>query len=926
MNLTTQCTLLAVAISLTTANGSAADANAARTGNWREPAHQTTLKNDALEACFQAGLLYSLKDLATGKSLLSIVPGELPSELLIFDVAPTNLDACTVATEASEDAIATNYRLPNGNAWRLRWSIEKSRGDLILQASARTATPVEQLRYTLFGCDIAYHALVWVTAYGTSQVMRAPWSGVQIGDPQKDSIPSAYCHPLVALFQGDQAGWLLEGRDPRVGPSNVMVKGLGDTANIGMVRRFPIPMQNPELYEIRIRAYQEHWEDAVDPLVQWMETDAGYAPIDKLPKEQAWVKNIETQAYIAVGNYQDLDRLAKRVDPQRTFVGRQAEHRFHGFDIGYPDYRLTDGAKKWVKHARDLGFHVGVHFNSNAVGAEFPDLVERFRPGFAVTGTDANGKDMYESIYGGRLIRCSPAYKPWRDYLIAQMKDAVDAGVDVIYLDESMTSTGRYVVDGVDGIQGMMSLMKETLQTYPHVAVETEQFNAMTAKYGKFALSQMPLGHPLSGYLFHRFVKVVPEGVMYSPIDAPLMDAVDCWGYMLPGADPMREETWLKIAEAYHTYDLVPDGRLPRKQITKFTSHWTGGVMPVGDAPVPSEGERLFGLRGSRGVTAYFEKHPTKRGLVVYEPGQTPKWIGARHFGIKSWNGPGVPAYFGFRQYMRDWIIYNDASLLGLDPQVTYMFDETVPRSPTRFHVTKVPEDFIGYTDMDRRIAPQEVGRDDSFFRLVFAGHGEMTMYVPDDYDVYLDGQELNVDRQTKTASAIISAALPRAGGLGYHIAMKPDGISAENTDGGRPSMLLAFKRTDVQLAGWWVDLPWQGSKDVAKAIGTGPDSFTMNVGAFGIFIGRFPAAKRICLEGSYVVSASTGAPGDGVVLINGKQSLRVPAGEPPYKSQSFRADVSAFAGQYVLVEFLSDGGVRGASANWDHPRIVVED
>jgi hypothetical protein len=347
--------------------------------------------------------------------------------------------------------------------------------------------------------------------------------------------------------------------------------------------------------------------------------------------------------------------------------------------------------------------------------------------------------------------------------------------------------------------------------------------------------------------------------------------------------------------------------------------------MPVDGGPVAPEGENLFGLRGSHGVTAYFEKHPTQRGLVVHEPGKAPQWVGTRHFGIKSWRGAGVPTYFGFRQYMRDWLIYDDTFLLGLDPQVTYMFDETVPRSQTRFHVTQVPDDFVGYTDMDRRIAPQEVGRDDSFFRLAFAGHGKMTLFVPDDYDVYLDGRKLDVDRRAKKASAAINASLPKAGSLGYFIAMRPDGTPAEDANGGRPSMLLAFRRTDTRLAGRWVDLPWQGSKDIAKTIGTGADSFTMNVGAFGVFIGKFPSARRIRLEGSYVVSASTGAPGDGVVLINGKQVLRVPAGEPPYKLRDFHADVSSYASEYVLMEFLSDGPVRGASANWDSPRIVVE-
>ena len=230
-----------------------------------------------------------------------------------------------------------------------------------------------------------------------------------------------------------------------------------------MVRRFAPGEKDPQLYEVRIRTYERRWENAVAPNVDWLEEGAGLVNIDKLPEPQAWVKEIRSQAYITVGDYETIEALARRVDPSKTFIGRQAEHRAYAFDIGYPDYRLTEDAKQWMRRVRELGFHVGVHYNCNAIGTEFPELVERFRPGFAVTGKDADGKDTYQSLYQGRLIRWSSAYKPWRDYLVALMKDAVDAGVDVIYLDECMAPTGKFVVDGMNGIEGIQALIPNHL-------------------------------------------------------------------------------------------------------------------------------------------------------------------------------------------------------------------------------------------------------------------------------------------------------------------------------------------------------------------------------------------------------------------------------------------------------------------------------
>ncbi len=898
---------------------------ASAAGFWRDESNRSFLKNAAIEAKFQSGMLYELKDAVTGKFLVSIDPGQLPSQLVIFDKTVSNLDGAEVSVKAARNSVTATYTLVDGNQLTLKWSMESGKSDLILNASSRTAKPLEQIRYTLFGCDITNYAMVWINAYGASHVVHSPWNEVFLGDPQKDDIPSANPQPPVALFQGDKAGWFVEGRDPRTGPSNLLVKGYGDTVQAGMVRRYPIPVKDPELFEVRIRTYSGIWENAVDPYVEWLEKGAGFVPISKLPATQAWVQGLETQSYIPVGDFENLEALAKLVDPARTFVGRQAEHRNYAFDVGYPDYRLTDTAKKWVKRARELGFHVGVHYNSNAVGTEFPELIDRFRPGFNVIGKDASGNDTYESLYNGKLIRVSPAYKPWRDYLIQQMKDAVDAGVDVIYLDESMTAVGKYIVDGVNGLEGMTALMKETLEAYPHVAVQNEQFNLLTARYGKIALSQMPLGHPLSGYLYRRYVKVVPEGVMTRPIESPLMDAFDYWGYMLPSSTGDPADTWTQICMAYHKYNLQPDSRLPRKEITNYAYHPTSGVIPVDNDPVPAEGVKLFGFKGTGGVTAYLEKHPTKRGLVVYEPGKQPQWVGTRHFNVKSYKGPGVPSYIDFRQNMKDWLIYNNDSLLGLDPQVTYMFDASVERKPDRFHVTKVPDDFIGYRDGNRRIAPQEVGTDDSFFRLVFGGHGQIEMYVPDEYDVYLDGQKLTVDRASKTAKAMISASLPKAGSPGYFIALSPEGKPKEAANTDRPSMLLAFKRTDTELTGEWTKLSWQGSKDIAKYAAQGATSVTVNVGAFIVFVGKLPQAKSIRLEGSYIVSTTTGGPGDGVVLINGKQVLRVPAGDYPYTAHDFSTDISQYAGQYVLIEAISDGDVRGSQANWMNPRFVVE-
>lgn len=901
---------------------------------WRAESNRVRLQNDSLEASFQAGFLYELKDRVTGRTLLSIDPSNLPAKLPLFGPpADFSLDACLVTQESTANSVVVRLRAGDQTDWTLRWKIEPGKGDLILQSSAQCAKAVAEFRFPIFGCDITRHTLVWISGYGVGHTANAPWNDVVLGDPESGGTPMKYPHPPVALFQGDGAGWFIEGRDPQVGPAFLMAKGTGQSANLGMDRRFIRPTTHPEMFEIRIRAYQKHWEDAVDPYVEWLEKGAGFLALDKLPLEQAWVSNLKSQAYVMVGNYHGIEDLAKRVTPGETFVGRQGEFRYYAFDIGYPDYRVPDNARKWAKRARELGFHVGMHFNIGSVSAMFPELIERFKPGFQVTGVDAKGNETYEHIYEGTnsMYRVSAALKDWRDYLVQQIRQAVQAGVDVIYLDEAMTPHGKILVGDTDGFEGTFLLMQEVLRTYPHVAIETEQFNLLTARYGKLALSQMPLGHPLSGYIFRKFVKVVPEGVMYSPTDNDLMDAFDAWGFMLPGADVGREGSWMRIAEAFHKYGLAPDSRLPREEFKVFAPHYSSGQLPVHASSIPNEGVRLFGFRGTNGVTAYLERHPNKRGLVLYKPGQPPEWIGTRLTGIRSHPGPGLPVSYTFREQFRDWLIYDGQTVLGLDPTKTYWFDETLRPSPTRFHLHQIPDDYVGVTDPERRAWTQEVGKEEAYFCIRLAGHGKVGACVPDEYDVYFSGRKLAVDRATHTVTFEVNASASKTASLGYHIELQP-GQSATNqaaSEHSGPVELVAYRRIDTPLIGPWIKLPWYGSPDTMKWITTNKagDGFSMSVGTVGRLVGKMPKANSVRVRGSYQMAerGAGGVPGDGVIRVNGVEVLRVPHGTEPFPRTTFDVDVSRYAGQYVLIEFTSDGPVRAGYADWINPQIVAE-
>lgn len=882
-------------------------------------------------ASFQAGMLYELRDLATGQTLLSLEPSELPAHVPLFDSGTVDLDSCGVSQRVTATTVACRVQSSDGVLWVLRWTIEPGNGDLVLRMQASTPEPVEDFHAIIPRCNIEDFHLVTVDQLGVGAVHRSPFTGIDGGEPGKDSPSRGLVRPLVALFAGTDSGWFVEGRDLRTGPSGVMLHGRGARVDLGFVRSFPVPTRTPELFEIRVRSYRGQWHNGADPYVAWMESGLGFIPLDQ--QSPAWVKDIANQAYVRVGDFETLDSLARQVDPTRTLVGRMVGFRDHPMGSRYPDYRLTGVARRWFQRARQLGFHVGAHFSYNAVSAHLPhmpDLAERMRPGFKAVGTDPAGNELYEALPEpapliadrtkcSDFYRCSAAYQPWRETFIETLREAVEAGVDVIYLDESAWPVGKYLVDGVTAVEGVMALGKEIRETYPDVAIETEQFNTMANRHAALALTQMNIGHPLGGYLFHRFVKIVPEGIVTNPTDTPLMDAFQSAGFItISGA---REPSWIEMARAFQDYQLVPDITMPRCEFYDYVRDRAGGLMPAPHSHDSGTVCRLFGYRGQGGVTAYFEKHPMKRGLVIYEEGKDPRWVGTRVSGVRTWTGPGVlREWLPGREAEIDWFLYHGDTQLGLNPETTYRHDPEGALPADRFHVTTIPDNFSLPYEQPSYVRPQDVGSMGSFYRLLFQANGELGMHVPEHVLVFLDGREIPVDRAARTARVEVTAA---------------EGTSSE---------ILAFVTSETVLSGKLAELPWQvpplqrpwfvtqhrltrpgwegpALKDI------GANSFYVGVSARLIVIGRLPDAESILLTGSYGMhDESHNAAGDGVVRINGQEVLRVGHGPRPFLIQAFSEDISRFAGASVMIEFIMDGEVLGpATADWHNPQIVVQ-
>ena len=88
---------------------------------WQDPSKRIVLKNDSMQASFQSGLLYLLKDRKTNQILLQVDPAKLPAKLPLFSNTRTiDLDTCTVSQQAKDDSLVSQIRAPDGTEWELR--------------------------------------------------------------------------------------------------------------------------------------------------------------------------------------------------------------------------------------------------------------------------------------------------------------------------------------------------------------------------------------------------------------------------------------------------------------------------------------------------------------------------------------------------------------------------------------------------------------------------------------------------------------------------------------------------------------------------------------------------------------------------------------------------------------------------------------
>lgn len=597
-------------------------AGLARGEKWSDASLRAAVQSPSLSVLLQGGLPIRIVNRHTGAELLDIPLAQYPQEVVAIadqDVKLDDLDVEMVRVEGRGETTGPGYhwKLPSGSRMRIVWEVAGD--DVVVHVSAQTTEPTRAIYLSLPQCQLTRQRLIWVTNFGVAKIIESPFEG---GAGSGEAISGYwrthhYVHPLVALFESDTDGFVIEGRFKELAPAGVTFTGMGTTTNVVFRREYDHPTTSPQLYPIHIRGYKGDFRPAIDPYIQWLETGLGFVPLAK--KQPPWIRDIRAQTYILPWEsnpYDDrtgienLEMVAGCLDPSQTLLGKLSEYRprpKYGFDHYYPNYEPAEYARKFVQRARQMGFHTAFHVNTYAVDTRLTDLVERFKDGMRQIGTDEDGKPYYwgygypgatgytRNNYGKvQFAWCSPALADFRRYLVGQLKPMIDAGADVVYLDESNTPVGRFEVDGVTAIEGFELLKREILAAYPGVALMVEQPNLYNLRHVSIAMTSHDFGHPLSPYIYGHFVKLTPWHGWVQRTDPERLERFMRMGFLVPSAS--TNEDWLKIAHAFQQYKLEP-----------------APLLAV-DGKV-----RFFGFKGDA-VVAYYEKRNDQFGLAVYGP------------------------------------------------------------------------------------------------------------------------------------------------------------------------------------------------------------------------------------------------------------------------------------------------------------------
>ena len=566
------------------------------------------------------------------------------------------------ARKAGQDSATLLFR-QGGNEITLTIEVEAHTGDLLIGGSG--ASDIASVYGFQWGCE---------NLDITNLKLILPVDGGQVIDASSPITPRRFDYPglweaQLAILQGQQGGFFVRGADETFQFKRLDCQKDSESIALNFQTHNQAPwdtLTTAKSVVWRLNTYAGDYRVPAQIYREWMETTFKPWRLSDMP---VWVQDIGLVTIQASFDLKTLDRLAEQVDPTKTLL-YLVGWRKDGYDVNYPDYTPRDGFGDFVKAAHGHGFRVMPHANLVGISPYHPLYPEfqafQFRDPWS---EEPIGWKWDEIDSPKRHAWINNASSKFRNLLVQQLKEVWEKyRVDAFHLDIShvVVNDANGLVEGLNSAQGNVLLHKELVEAMPGVAFSGEWLHEVTFFRESFA-QRRPVEttpHPISAFLFS------PYTLPYGHLGLPSLED-----------NPLSYQNFLN---SYESWGILPTVRI--WGLRELNGHLTQQILSVARAwqelGLKSDFESdwgpdtLFQYITQTGETVTYQR--TTAGSTLSLP-----------------NNAGYERVFGVTQVqthrsLPHWRAYDDTTLLGLDPNKSYLLSDA-PRDLSQVHINSLP-------------------------------------------------------------------------------------------------------------------------------------------------------------------------------------------------------------------------------------------
>ncbi len=265
----------------------------------------------------------------------------------------------------------------------------------------------------------------------------------------------------------------------------------------------------------RINTYSGDWRVPAQIYREWYWKTYDLHLEEK--KRPNWLNNVKLALSWCPGDIAILEAVAKKIHPDKVLL-HYSNWRSDPYDENYPTFIPSDDARRFIKKAQQMGFHVMPHFNSIDMDPSHP-VFEQMRD-FSYRDVESkvlqgwswyNGKGIGvpESNFNRTtnrdkkvMVKIHPGLGMWRSVLVENMQKAItDLSLDAAFIDVTLCiwNIHHSIVDNTTTSEGMNKLIKYVSGINNGIVVGGEGLNEITAQAQSFAQVHL-FKHGAEGY------------------------------------------------------------------------------------------------------------------------------------------------------------------------------------------------------------------------------------------------------------------------------------------------------------------------------------------------------------------------------------------------------------------------------------------